>query len=373
MQQTPTPTPTPTVISQPLAIDAAPPARRRRTWYAVLILCFFAAVIPETLVTSSTSVAKIIGQPTDLLFVILFYGPADLLIREAMIRRHLGSVSLVLLGVAFGFINEGVIAGTWYTVKPTGYLFLGQINFAWAVALTVFHIFISVIAPIAFIETAFPSLAGVPLLRRRRGVIISAVIFLLLSGLFLFVASYRPYRIAVFALALLLALLALRLPATRPRILTDKKAPGLGRLRWAGFFAMFAYFALIYLMPALTAKLTRNTGPTAQIGYIVVFALFTALLLWIGRRWTGRVGWSLRHTLALLTGALAFPILVLTLLPPVWPTLEFVATIPFFVLLIVLNLRLRRREKTFHAMSMSPGRSDNVQDAVNSLASPGIY
>ena len=350
MQQTPTPTPTPTVISQPLAIDAAPPARRRRTWYAVLILCFFAAVIPETLVTSSTSVAKIIGQPTDLLFVILFYGPADLLIREAMIRRHLGWVSLVLLGVAFGFINEGVIAGTWYTVKPTGYLFLGQINFAWAVALTVFHIFISVIAPIAFIETAFPSLAGVPLLRRRRGVIISAVIFLLLSGLFLFVASYRPYRIAVFALALLLAVIALRLPAARSRIATARPAPGLWRLCWAGFFAMFAYFALIYILPVVTLKLSGAIGEpgavVAQVGDIAAFALFAALLLWMGRRCTGRTGWSLRHTLALLTGALAFPVLVLTLLPLVWPTLEFFATIPFLVLLIALNLRLRRRAKT---------------------------
>ncbi|HET9979261.1 MAG TPA: hypothetical protein VFQ32_02380 [Ktedonobacterales bacterium] len=358
MWQTPAPVPVnPAVVSQPPSVEAfhpVAPMRPRRTWYIVLILCFFAAVIPETLATTSTSVAKILGKPTDLLFVILFYGPADLLIRELVIRRRLGWVSIVLLGVAFGFINEGVVAGTWYTVKPTGYLFLGAIDFAWVAALTVFHLFVSVIMPIAFIETAFPSLAGRPLLRRRRGIVISAVIFLLITSLFLFVPSFRPYRVVVFALALILALVAFRLPASRPRIPLARPAPGLWRLRWAGFFAMFGYFALIYLLPAMTLKLMEAHIASAQLAYIAVFALFAALLLWTGRRWTGRAGWSPRHTLALITGALAFPIL-LTLLPFFWPTLEYVATLPFLVLLIALNLRLRRRERRLRAaLSSAP-------------------
>jgi hypothetical protein len=354
MQPTPIPTPIPAVVSQPPVVADARPAARRRTWYVVLILCVFAAVIPETLATTSTSVAKILGQPTALLFVILFYGPADLLIREAMIRRRLGWVSLVLLGVAFGFINEGVIAGTWYTVKPTGYLFVGAIDFAWVAALTVFHVFISVLMPIAFIETAFPSLAGRPLLRRRRGVVISAVIFLLITSLFLFVPSYRPYRIAVCALALMIAIVAFRLPAARPRIPIARPAPGLWRLRWAGFFAMLGYFALIYILPTMTLKLIAANAVGAQVSDIVAFVLFAALLLWFGRRWTGRAGWSPRHTLALISGALAFPIL-LTLLPFFWPTLEFIATIPFLVLLIALNLRLRRRERRLRAaLSFAP-------------------
>ncbi|HEU5347454.1 MAG TPA: hypothetical protein VFU63_02460, partial [Ktedonobacterales bacterium] len=94
MQQTPIPA----IASQPSIVQDAPPLARRRTWHVVLILCFFAAVIPETLATTSTSVAKILGDPTALLFIILFYGPADLLIREMVIRRRLGWVSLVLLG-----------------------------------------------------------------------------------------------------------------------------------------------------------------------------------------------------------------------------------------------------------------------------------
>lgn len=335
----------PVVEGQTSTLQYAPPiGTRRRNWYVVLILCFFAAVIPETLMTTSTSVAKILGHPTDLLFIILFYGPADLLIREAMIRRRLGWVSLVLLGIAFGFINEGVVAGTWYTVKPTGYAYLGAIDFAWAAALTTFHIFISVIAPIAFIETIFPSRAGLPLLRRR-GVIISAVVFLLVAALFLFVASYRPYRIGVFVLALLLAIVAIRLPAARPRCLMAGPPPGYWKLRWMGFLAGLIYFVLIYLVPAITLKVAGPHVVAAQMVDIVIFVCYTALLLRIGRRWTGRAGWSLRHTLALISGLLAFGALI-TFLPWLWPTLEFFATIPFLVLLLWLSLRLHKRGYT---------------------------
>ena len=62
---------------------------------------------------------------------------------------------------------------------------------------------------------------------------------------------------------------------------------------------------------------------------------------WRRRRWTARAGWSQRHTLALITGVLGFPILLLTLIPAIWPTLEPLATVPFLALLIALAVRLR--------------------------------
>lgn len=319
------------------------PTKRHRTWHAVLILCFFAAVIPETLVTTSTSIAKILAHPFDLLFVILFYGSADLLIREAMIRRRLGWVSLVLLGIAFGFFNEGVVAGTWYPGKGDSLTYIGQISFATASGLAVFHLFISVIVPVAFIETLFPSLAGMPLLRRRRGIIISAIVFLLVTSLFIFSPAYRLYRLAVFIVALLLALLALGLPPARPRTLTDTPPPRLWRIRWASFFGVFAMYLIILVIPAITEKLAGSLVLIGQAIPIAIDALFIALVLRVGRRWTARSGWSLRHALALITGALAFPGLFM-LLPFMWPTWELFVTIPFLILLIVLDRRLYKRE-----------------------------
>lgn len=337
------------IAGQMPAVGAAPPkARRRRTWYVVLILCFFAAVIPETLTTTSTSVAKIVAQPYSLVFLMLFYGLADLLIREALIRQRLGWVSLTMLGVAFSFFNEGVIAGTWYPAKGDSVTYIGQVSVATASGLTVFHLFISVIVPVTFIETMFPSLAGTQLLRRRRGVVISAILFLLVTSLFIFSPTYRPYRLIIFMVALALAIVAVRLPAARPRILTDAPPPRLWRLRWAGFFGSLIMYIVILIVPAVTEKLA---GPLILVGQAIPVALdilFIAPLLRIGRRWTASAGWSLRHSLALITGAVAFPMLF-TLLPPFWPTLELFATVPFFVLLIVLNRRLYTREKRAQA------------------------
>ncbi len=183
-----------------------------------------------------------------------------------------------------------------------------------------------------------------PLLRRR-GIVISAVIFLLLTSLFLFTASYRPYRIAVFVIALVIAVVALRLAPAPPRQLSPRRAPGLWRLRWAGFFAMLSYFLLIYIVPTITVKLVGGRYVIAQIIDIALCVLYSALLLRIGRGWTAREGWSLRHTLALITGIMAFSTLISLLIPEFWPDLEFLATVPFFILLIALSIRLRRRER----------------------------
>lgn len=324
-------------------------ARPPRNWYIVLIFCFFAAVIPESIATTSTSVAKMLANPTDLLFVMAFYGPADLLIREALIRRRLGWVSLVMLGIAFGFFNEGVDAGTWYTNRYDGYAYIGQIDYAWAVALTVFHVFISVIMPIAFIETLFPSRAGQPLLRRR-GIVLSAILFLAVTSLFAFVPAYRPYRLAVFALALVLALAAFRLPAARLRPTLAGEPPRLWRLRWVGFFVSVAFFIVIFIVPQITLKLAGPHVVAAQLADIVVCLLFGALLLRIGRRWTGRAGWTPRHTLALTVGVLSFSIL-LFFIPAVWYFLEPALTVPFVILVIWRDRRLRRREQREQALA----------------------
>lgn len=188
---------------------------------------------------------------------------------------------------------------------------------------------------------------------RRRGIVISAVVFLILTSLVGFVPAYRPYRIGVFALALVLALIALRLPAARPRKLTAAPPPGLWRLRWVGFLASVTYFVLLLIVPSITLKLAGAYTLAAQGIDIVFFILFSALILRVGRGWTARAGWSLRHALALISGVLMFSILI-TLLPPVWSTLEPLATLPFLLLLIALSLRLRHQERAQIAQ-LSPG------------------
>ena len=179
---------------------------------------------------------------------------------------------------------------------------------------------------------------------RRRGIIISSVVFLLVISLVGFVPAYRAYRLSVLALALVLAIIALRLPAARPRLLTATPPPSLWRLRWAGFFGTALLFVMILLVPWIIQAIAGKQILAAQAITVVVLALFIALILRIGRRWTAHAGWSLRHTLALITGVLVAPGLFM-LLPWVWPTLEFFAVPPLFAVLVLLDMRLRRRER----------------------------
>jgi hypothetical protein len=334
------------VVAAPVTPPAARPPRR---WPVVLLFCLLAGLIPETIATTSTSVAKIAGNPISLIFIALFYGTADLVIREAIIRRPLGTAGKLLLGAAFGFVNEGVVAGTWYTVRPDGYAFVHGIDWSWAVSLTVFHIFVSVLMPIYLIDSVFPSLAGVSLLRWR-GVIITALLCVGFSSLAVLAPHYRGQRLLALVVALALAFVALRLPPARlapPPASDAKPAPGLWRLRMLGFLAMLLYFVCIYLLPFLLGG-ARHRGASSALPGLLSNAALIALAAWavaLCMGWARRPGWSRRHQLALITGALGFTTLFSLIVPQERAVGEPLAIVPFMAFLIVLAWRDRHADE----------------------------
>lgn len=325
--------------------DSAEPAHK---WLLVVVFCLFAGLIPETLFTSSTSPLRMVLNPISLPFISLFYGTAGLVIREVMLRRRAGLAGVLLLGAAFGLVNEGVAAGTWYFVRPEGYMFLGGIDWAWAVLLTVFHTIVSVITPIAFIDIAFPSIRGRSLVGRR-GIAICLVLFFACTALTLtpstaLVARLLPYRLTVLAVAVIMSLVAVAVPPRRAATPVARPLPSLWRLRLAGFMATFAFLFLSYAFPVLVARaLGSSLGGMAFAqaldgGAMLAFAAFVVTLGW---SWSQRAGWSPRENLALLIGAVTFTALVLNLLQAALG--EPFATLPFFGLLVALTVRWRRR------------------------------
>jgi hypothetical protein len=143
------------------------PARQLRTWPAVLTLFFLAALIPETIATYNSSPLLLMTNPTTLLFISAFYGSIALLVRELIHRHHLRWASILLLGVAAGSLNEGIIAGTWYKVQYTGYAMINGVNPAVAVGLTVFHTLYSTVLPILLVDLIFPRIATNSWLNRK--------------------------------------------------------------------------------------------------------------------------------------------------------------------------------------------------------------
>jgi len=87
-------------------------SRPQRTWTALLTLFLLAPIIPE-MITGSTPPLMFIN-PISLLFETGLYGSGAILIRELVRRRGLGWSSIVLLGAAYGILEEGLIITSWF-------------------------------------------------------------------------------------------------------------------------------------------------------------------------------------------------------------------------------------------------------------------
>ncbi len=125
----------------------------------ILVLMFMIPVLSELLSGSSTIVAMV--NPIHLLIQVLSYGVPAVLIREYSIRWGLGLKGLLLLGIAYGILNEGVLAQTFSDNKNllgelgSQYFIFGLHPF-WVVFISVWHAFFAVLFPIFFVNKLYP-------------------------------------------------------------------------------------------------------------------------------------------------------------------------------------------------------------------------
>jgi hypothetical protein len=319
------------------------PARRQRTRLAIITLLVFAAILPESIETFNTTPLRIVSDPLTLPFLMAFYGSADLLVRELLRRRPLRWSAMLLLGIAFGFVNEGIIANTWYSVTPTGYAMIHGVDWAWAVALTLFHMVFSVVVPIIFVELLFPRIAD-RLWLGRKGLVAFTLLFLLISSLGLFAPKYSVYKPPVVLATVALVVAALLLPRARPRRLRDAAAPHLWTLHLAGFAGFLLFFLVIYLIPDKLSHPGADPGGIELVAIGADLALFFVCLA-VVRRWTGRSGWGRRQTFALLAGVIALSVPLSLLNQDARAGFSFALTLPCLALLIWQSWRLARLQK----------------------------
>lgn len=104
-------------------------------------------------------------QPIPFLLVSVTYGVPVLLIRELAVARKLNNVAVVLLGLAYGILNEGVLAKT--LTQPdgapledfAGYGQIGALQGGWAIFIVFWHSLHSVLYPILLSRWMFPAVA----------------------------------------------------------------------------------------------------------------------------------------------------------------------------------------------------------------------
>jgi len=277
--------------------SAAPPARLARVVaffrrHPVLLLLAFTPGIPEYL-SGSTPVYPIVTAP---LFWLLFlglnlglYGPGVLLVREAFVRwrKGWGWATLLLLGAAYGLLEEGTALSTLFdpNARVVGglghYGHFAGVNWVWLVGIVLVHTVLSVGLPIVLLGLALPETRGRPLLARR-GIAVAAAVYGGDVAFLAYISNYwrvaGPLLLLAALVAGLLWVVAWRLP---PGVLDPPNARPRASPRVA-FLLGLAYFPVLLVVPALIEDLRQPALLAGLVDLGLAAVLFFAVRAVVG-------------------------------------------------------------------------------------------
>src|SRR5213594_3948288 len=286
----------------------------------LLALVLLSPVIAEMLSGSTPPFEWL--NPIAVLFLIWLYGAGVLVMRETAVRWKTGWPSILLLGAAYGIIEEGLAVKSFF---DPGWMDLGtlgwygrwlDVNWVWAVWLTIYHAVVSIAIPIFLVEWLSPRTRGQPL-TSRRGYVMSIA---LLAGATVFInILLTPYRPSAWhllgagaAVALLVwaakkyaGVLWARLPSRK-----DPRSPRVYALAGFGFlmgsFLLYGGGPFFGVIPAITILegaavlmgvilLVRRTSDdparwarqrfafvAGAMGFLIVLAAFLEIAGWRG-------------------------------------------------------------------------------------------
>jgi hypothetical protein len=269
-----------------------------------LLLVALSITIAE-LLTGSTPVLALL-DPLALLGLAGLYGAGVLLVREASLRWGKGWTGVLLLGAAYGVVEEGIATKTWVdpTTKAVGFLGtygrVGGVSWDWAVSLTLFHAVFSIAVPILLVAVVYPETRDRSFLSDRGARYAIAAFAATVAVMFFGLDPHYFEGYAVLGLiagiAVALVLLARLLPGDLllPRSLRPTRSPGFFLGVGAAFSVGWLGFYLV--LPHLT--------PWSEVPILAEVALAAATLL-VLRRTFGREE-NRRHQLRFATGLLSW-------------------------------------------------------------------
>lgn len=269
-----------------------------------LVLFFLSPAIGELLSGSAPPVEFF--NPFGLTVLLSLYGGGALVVRELKIRWKKGIGTVLLLGAAYGVLEEGLMVCSFFNPDwpDLGQLALYgrwlDINWVWAAMLTIYHAVYSIAIPIVLVELAYHQHRQESWVSKRMFktvLVLLASVVVLGFVLFASLSSYWPplpqYLLAVLTMALF-GYAAYRLPAEWG---SDGKK-SLSRLFfiWTiGAAGTFTFFFGFWLMPALVP------WPIGMLFGPALVLLYTKLLKSYGLKES-----SEKHLFALVSGALTF-------------------------------------------------------------------
>ena len=316
-----------------------------RRWVHPAVVLFFLSPLIAELLSGSAPPTEFFN-PVTFLLLTAFYGSGALLVREVAFRWKKGWPTVLLLGLAYGIVEEGLAVKsffdpTWVDLGPLGvYGRWADVNWVWSIGLSLYHAVFSIAIPILLTYLLFPEWKDRPWLRPRSFRLWSSVLALVVLLCNLFLTAYRPSRLHLAlagATVIGLYLLARRVPATLP-LTPANDLPRPRTLFLLSFAAVIGWFILLWVLP--------NTAVPAIVT-LVLMALLTMILVRTITRLTKHAGWSRHHAYAAASGALLFFILMAPLLqldpnPPDNRAGMTLVAVGASVFLVGLGRRLRR-------------------------------
>ncbi len=311
--------------------------------YPVITLLILAPLLGEMI--SGSSPPSEYFQPITFLILTMLYGTGAVVIREITRRWEKGWVSILLMGMAYGVFEEGIVARSFF---DPGWHDLGQlafygrwigVNWIWSIALTIFHAVVSISIPITITELLFPLKKDILWLSKKE-LIIFMIVFLInaLLGPFIGMKITTVGMLASIVSITGLVFLAYKWPIATEEDKFVKEAPQ-WKIIFTGSLLMVGLIAGMWILPSLSAP------------WIITF-IFLSGLPWIGIYWFRRLGvnqWTEKQQWAGLIG-----LLIPWLLVDVLSELDnanrlddtsgmILAALLFFTFLIIIRIMISRR------------------------------
>ena len=279
-------------------LDVTPALTVRQRIAPALLLLLVAPLVAEYLLGDVT-----LASLGALVLFVPLYGAGALLIREVVRRRGSGWPAILTLATAFGVVEEGLATQSLFNpdyahshLLAAGYLPALGIAVPWTVHVLSLHVIWSIATPVALVECLYPGRRTRPWLRTP-GLVVVGVLYAL-GVAATAVATFATYRyvapasqlIGAAAVAVILTVVGVRLPARRPRPEGRRPAPP------AWVVGAFAGVAASVLVVASTVP--GAVGSTLTFLVVEAAATVTVVI------WSRRSGWGDRQVLALVAAAL---------------------------------------------------------------------
>ncbi len=327
-----------------------------------LFLFLFAPVSAEYLIGYD----DIIGNPAALIFgLVIFaplYGAPAVLIRETTRRAGRGWPSMLLLGLAFGLVQAGVIDQSlfnpayraipyWDNIREPTLLPAIGVSAFMALDFLGGHAFGSICAPIALAEALVPERGTRPWLGPVglavvAGLWLLAAVFVLRDTLANETLTASPAQLASTTIIILvLVALAFTRPRTSQRpVASDHVSDHVPTPLVVGALS----FALLGIRPLLGALSPVSPQPNSWLPTSIAFGAVVVWLVLVGR-WSRRRDWSGPHVLAAAAGSLlgvagaAFIVEPLGNVPATAKYVTNAVLLAMVLLLVVLAARAQRQ------------------------------